>query len=70
MKKILYFLLVLLAAPLMLACNEDDSVDYTEYYGWRDENNAVTELFSSAKNTDSAKNYFNRCGQSLKEPQH
>ena len=70
MKKILYFLLVLLAAPLMLACNDDDSVDYTEYYGWRDENNAVTELFSSAQSTDSALTYFNQCVQSLKEPQH
>ena len=70
MKKILYFLLVLLAAPLMLACNDDDDVDYTEYYDWRDENNAVTELFSSAQNTDSALTYFNQCVQSLKEPQY
>lgn len=70
MKKILYFLLVLLAAPLMLACNDDDSVDYTEYYGWRDENNAVTELFLSAQSTDSALTYFNQRVQSLKEPQY
>jgi hypothetical protein len=70
LKKILYFLLVLLAAPLMLACNEDDSVDYTEYYGWRDENNAVTELFLSAQSTVSALTYFNQRVQSLKEPQY
>ena len=54
----------------MLACNDDDSVDYTEYYGWRDENNAVTELFLSAQSTDSAMTYFNQRVQSLKEPQY
>lgn len=70
MKKLLYFFLVLLAAPLMLACNHDDDVDYTEYYGWRDENNAVTELFASAQSTDSALTYFNQRVQSLKEPQY
>ncbi len=70
MKTILYLLLAVLAAPLMLSCNKDDSVDYTEYYGWRDENNAVTELFSQARSTDSALTYFNQSVQSLKEPQY
>ena len=60
MKKLLYLLLSILATPLFLACNsDDDDIDYTEYYGWRDENNAVTELFSSALRSDSASTYFN-----------
>ena len=70
MKKILYLLLAVVAMPLMLACNDDDDVDYTEYYGWRDQNNAVTELFASAQSSDSALTYFNHAVQSLKEPQY
>lgn len=70
MKKLLYLLLAVWATPLFLACNEDDDdVDYTEYYDWRDENNALTELLYSAKNSDSAATYFNQSVQSLKEPQ-
>ncbi len=71
MKKLLYLLLSILATPLFLACNsDDDDIDYTEYYGWRDENNAVTELFASALRSDSASTYFNQYVQSLKEPQY
>ena len=56
--------------PLMLACNDDDDdVDYTEYYGWRDENNALTELLYNAQANDSALTYFNQYVNSLKEPQ-
>ena len=71
MKKLLYLLLSILATPLFLACNsDDDDIDYTEYYGWRDENNAVTDLFASALGSDSANTYFNQYVQSLKEPQY
>ena len=71
MKKLLYLLLSILATPLFLACNsDDDDIDYTEYYGWRDENNAITELFASVLGSDSANTYFNQYVQSLKEPQY
>ena len=55
--------------PIVTACNEDDTVDYTEYYGWRDENNALTELLYSAQKEDSALTYFNQYATDLKEPQ-
>ncbi len=69
MKKILYLLLAVLATPFVLSCNSDDNnVDYTEYYGWRDENNSLTELLHKAQTTDSAQTYFNQYVESLKEP--
>lgn len=51
------------------ACNDDDTVDYTEYYDWRDENNAVTLTFDNALLSDSANTYFNNRAFDLKEPQ-
>lgn len=51
------------------ACNDDDSVDYTQYYDWRDENDAVTRLFDDAVCTDSLNTYFNCRVFDLKEPQ-
>ncbi len=69
MKKILYLLLAVLATPLILSCNSDDNnVDYTVYYGWRDENNDLTKLLYDAQQSDSASTYFNQYVLSLKEP--
>ena len=53
----------------LAACNDDDTVDYTEYYDWRDENNSVTELFFDMQAEDSALTYFNQKVTDLKEPQ-
>lgn len=62
---------MIMALPMVTACNKDDDdrVDYTEYYSWRDENNAVTELLWQIKESDSAQTYFNHTVASLKEPQ-
>lgn len=51
------------------ACNDDDTVDYTQYYDWRDENDAVTRLFDDAVSSDSLQTYFNCRVFDLKEPQ-
>lgn len=66
----LFTIIALLAMGMgFIACNEDDSVDYTEYYDWRDENNEVSKLFYDAIDTDSAQTYFNNRVYDLKEPQ-
>ncbi len=51
------------------ACNEDDdSVDYTEYYDWRDANTGLMEFVHGLQKDDSAQTYFNQKIQSMKEP--
>ena len=67
MKRIPYLLLALLALPIFMACNEDDTIDYTEYYNWRDQNNLLTLAFENAISTDSANTYFNNRVFSLQE---
>lgn len=52
-----------------IACNDDDSVDYTEYYDWRDENNDLSRLLNEAISSDSALTYFNNRVFDLKEPE-
>lgn len=59
---------MIMVLPMVTACNEDDTVDYTEYYGWRDENNLVSAVIMDAQQTDSALTYFNQRVISLKEP--
>lgn len=67
---ILFVLAMIIGLPMVVACNEDDDeIDYTEYYGWRDENNALTQLMWDAKKNDSAQTYFNEAVFSLKEPE-
>ena len=60
-----------LALPMVTACNEDDddTIDYTKYYDWRDKNNALTELMWEAYEKDGDATYFNNVVNSLKEPQ-
>ena len=42
MKKSLLSLFLLLAVSLgFIACNEDDTVDYSDYYEWKNQNNDV-----------------------------
>lgn len=68
-KNILFLLAMIMALPMVTACNDDDNtIDYTEYYDWRDENNAVTEFMYNCKDKDSALTYFNEAVVSLKEP--
>lgn len=69
-KYILFLLLaVSMGLPLLTACNEDDdSIDYTEYYDWRDQNMTQVYLADSLQHSDSLRTYFNQRVRSLKEP--
>ncbi len=49
----------LLIFPFLVACNEDDdSIDYSKYYGWRDKNDALFDRLSSYLSTESGNAYF------------
>lgn len=51
------------------ACNsDDDKIDYTEYYEWRDKNLSIFDLCGQIQEKDSANTYFSHCVWSLKEP--
>lgn len=54
---------------VLTACNDDDDkIDYTEYYGWRDENIAQIDLVHTLQKEDSLQTYFNHKIESMKEP--
>lgn len=58
--------LSLLMIPFIVACNDDDdSIDYGKYYGWRDENNALFDRMSSYLSTDGGAAYFHDSIRSL-----
>lgn len=60
---------MIMALPMITACNEDDdSIDYTEYYDWRDQNDAFSLILADQLKNDSAQTYFNHKVRSLKEP--
>lgn len=62
---------MIMALPMVTACNhDDDRIDYTEYYDWRDQNMALTMMLDSIQRSDSALTYFNQSVRSLKEPAH
>lgn len=51
------------------ACNkDDDKIDYTEYYAWRDQNMNVLTFVDNMLTSDSANTYFSHGVRSLKEP--
>ncbi len=51
------------------ACNEDeDKIDYTQYYEWRDKNLSVFDFCGNLQQKDSANTYFSQRVKSLKEP--
>lgn len=51
------------------ACNEsDDKIDYTDYYEWRDKNQAILNVATEIQQKDSAATYFSHAVRSLKEP--
>lgn len=66
---IFFVLAMTVGLPMVTACNEDDSVDYTEYYDWRDENNNMTTAFYEVQKQDSAQTYFDQRLYSLQEPE-
>ena len=70
-KNIFFLLLTLIIGlPLICSCNEkdDDDIDYTDYYSWRDDNMALLEILDNLQKKDSAHTYFNHYVQSMKEP--
>lgn len=70
MKKNLLFLFTLLAMGLgFIACNDDDDrIDYSDYYGWRDENDAVMLRYYSSLDKLKGSAYFNDTIGSQSEP--
>jgi len=60
---------LLAMGTLFIACNEDDnSVDYTEYYEWRDQNNQYVDLCLNDIHTMGSKAYFTDTIRSINEP--
>ncbi len=59
---------VLAMGLCLTACNDDDSVDYTKYYGWRDKNNDMFFTLLGDARTMSSKAYFSDSIMSLSEP--
>lgn len=51
-----------------IACNDDDSVDYSDYYDWRDQNNMVIMRMTEYQKNLGATAYFNDTIRSIQEP--
>lgn len=74
MKHLKHLILVCLAVSTFVtvftACNGDDnSIDYTQYYGWRDQNNQLSATIEKQYKEDPT-TYFNHRVESLQEPGH
>lgn len=53
----------------LTACNEDDDkINYADYYEWRDKNQAILNVATEIQQKDSAATYFSHAVRSLKEP--
>lgn len=52
----------------LVACNDDDDVDYTKYYGWRDMNTLMSETFLADINNEVKDTYFTGVIRSEAEP--
>lgn len=69
MNRLCPYLLVLLLAPLFVACNDDDDdIDYSKYYGWRDDNAALFARLAASLDERGADAYFARSFRSLSAP--
>lgn len=69
MNKILTVLAILAVGLGVISCNKDDStVDYTEYYGWRDQNNDMYMLLVDAFKNAGKNAYFADTVGSQQEP--
>lgn len=69
MTKNLRNIFTVLAMGLCLtACKDDDSIDYTQYYGWRDKNNALSATLIYDARNSALKAYFSDTIPSLSEP--
>lgn len=63
-----YITLLLAMGFCLIACKDDDSVDYTKYYNWRDNNNEMTLTFLNDLRTLGNEAYFSDSLASLAEP--
>jgi len=68
MTHVLWSLMLAVISLGFVACNHDDTVNYTEYYDWRDKNMEIFNKIDEYKKQDSAATYFNHIVWSLKEP--
>lgn len=67
-KNIQLLLAMIMGLPIITACNDDDTIDYTEYYDWRDENNRIYSIFYDCQQNDGVQTYFDTRIDDLKEP--
>lgn len=65
----LWYLVLCVLSAGFVACNSSDTIDYTDYYDWRDKNMSILNTVSEIKSADSASTYFDHLVWSLKEPQ-
>lgn len=62
-------LLLLVIAPAMTGCNSSDSsVDYTQYYSWRNRNNEFMSRLQTSAATYGSSTFFADSVKSLAEP--
>lgn len=69
MKKIFYFIAAAFVLAITSSCNkDDDGIDYTDYYGWRDQNNLVMSRLTDYQKSLGSAAYFQDTVASLSEP--
>ena len=68
MTKLLKYTTLLAMGLILTACNDDDDVDYTKYYGWRDRNNEMSSAFMADINMNVQNQYFHNVIKSQAEP--
>lgn len=67
-KQLLYTFIMLAVGSVFTACNDDNSIDYTVYYGWRDQNLEMSDAFMSDIENTAITAYFDSVIQSVSEP--
>lgn len=59
---------MLAMGTMLIACNDDDDIDYTQYYGWRDQNLDLSLKLINDARTLGKSAYFSDTLVSLSEP--
>lgn len=67
-KSILSFFAVLVLGCCFVACSEDTTTDYTQYYEWRDSNNEILIRMTNYQKSLGTSAYFGDTIPSLSEP--
>lgn len=63
-----WYLIFGIIAIALSSCDDDDSIDYTKYYGWRNQNNELNITLLNDARTLGSKAYFSDSVLSLTEP--